>query len=185
MIAPRITGRTLLFLLAPGFERATYVSLSKCLEIQGGRVINCSYTAGDTLTSADRRLHVTSDSSFARVAEEQPEQDAVLVVDNVTASATRDDAAALKVIARAWAAGRLVVLVDEATRLAVSAGIAENQTLAAPPPLARELLQAGARLAATPIAVSGNLCTATAQARLSALCEEIVQRLQEREPATT
>ncbi|MHB8840944.1 MAG: DJ-1/PfpI family protein [Candidatus Aquicultor sp.] len=170
--AQNIKGKSVLFLLVDGFQSEHFNYLRECFKSQGANILIASFNSNDVLTSRDGGIRVTSVVSFAEAARNY--YDAVLVADNVTADAIRENVAAMKLIEETWARGGLVASADEGAIDLMGAGIVDNKIIAAPPNLYTNLENAGAQISYTPIAMSDNVFSARADADMSLFCQDMI-----------
>lgn len=167
-----VKGKKVLFLLVDGFQSEHFSPLRDCFKSRGADILIASFNSNDVITSRDGDTRVISDVSFAEAALNY--YDAVLVADNVTADAIRENVAAMKLIEEIWARGGLVASVDEGAIDLIGAGIVDNKIIAAPPNLYTNLENAGAQISYTPIAMSDNVFSARADADMNLFCQDMM-----------
>ena len=171
----RLQKARILFLLTEGFSSRHVTPLQDCLRGEGATIFTASFNRGDTLTSQDGEMRVTSDYAFATAAQEI--FDAVILADNVTAEAILENPAAMNTVTTAWERGKAVVAIEKGVLALIGAGIADNALVTTPPEYRDDLLNAGAKIAATPIAMRENILTARQDADMQILCADIVSFL--------
>ncbi len=173
-----LRGKNILFLLADGFDSKPYHALRQCLEVQGANILIASFNHGDTLISGNHEERVVSQVSFALAVEVA--YDAIIIPDAVTARFVNAQPPVRRLLELTKARrDAVVVAFDGGISALLHAGIVGNATLATPSELVNAAMSAGARIADAPIAISGNLLTARADADVTALCHELAQFLRQ------
>lgn len=170
-----IRGKSILFILVDGFERENFEQLYTCLHGKDADILIASFNGNDDLVSKDGIMRVISDIALHRIPGEY--YDAIVIADDVTADAVRENPAVIKLIETAWGRGNPVVTVGKGASALIGAGVVLGRTIAASPDIYDELEAAGAKVAGTPIAVSGNILSAENGADMDVLCRDLVNYL--------
>lgn len=169
-----IAGKVVAVLVADGVDGAGVAAVRDELEAHGAQVVLAS-RGGAPVRGADG---VQLDAQLATGEVSPLAIDALLVPSGVSgADRIRSDDAAQALVARSWAAERLVAVAGHGVWLVLDAGLARGATIAAPPSLAHALGHAGARGCPDPVHQDGRLLTARGAPELPALGARLVHAL--------
>ena len=119
-----LTGKRALFLLADGFSSERFNQMHRCLFGRGAQTVVAGPVEGSMLTSSDDQFAVHSDYSFASAG--TVKVDAVILADDATADAIRDDDDARALLQTAWERGDAVVAIGAGVLNLLAAEIVEG-----------------------------------------------------------